>query len=588
MSTGESMLFDKRGYGIIFSERKDLYEKARCSGKKIAIIRNDIDIKTYDFSKSAEIFKSQKSDHTYTYSLDNEAIYRSKDLMEFFLKIHGEINIHGTLTENSLESLRKKEYKLGDVIFLEVNNFLKYDMEFSIILYFYFLNLQLLMPELYVVIDYHTDKFDFIERDIFKNSGPIPNYLKPFEADLFNLERFNMEVYSGTFTTLDQQIHYIVSETDIYNNEIHKAISHHQHVVYDNYAEFKKFQDAVKLRPQNASKEPIIVKFRTLEEILELDEIKANVIVVNTLGKISSSLLYGGNVPCNKQMHLDYIYGRSRKIKKLNTHRNSKFMFFFKDAKFFERPVIREIFERSPIIDYMKFERYKIDLRSLYSHYNSGTTHFLSVLRSEVEILKDLGYSSSENIFNLSIKHNIHPVIVAIINKWFNEKNKESKPFPRFPILVFVAIATTFNREIIEVKEHGDRERASNIDEISRFGMEMMEYVEKIKKTGCCIFKDNKASERLKKLMEYFDIKQDEIGYFNVNDFSKFLIYILKTYFSKLLLTNKSYSSYRGFHNDQLNWWISQSSAPNEIFPIIVHSSNNNKLVTLFVPIEQI
>lgn len=600
MSGGESnsnCFFDPRGYGVIKAKPSELYEKARNMKKKIAIIKDKIPEETpkkgsnekikYGYEKINEIFISFRDHFEGIYVFDDVSKYRAKDLLDFYLKIHAEINTtNPSLTKSSISSIGGRGFKLADVLFLEVKSFLSSEMEYSIMMYIYLLRLGFLMSELYVVIDYQTDKFDFIETDIFKRNAPIPNCLISRDEQLV-MDRYAPEIYSLSFNIPGTQVHYVVSDSDtIFITELMPIISRYDHKVCSDYAEYKKNEKIAK------HDGVVIIKFRSLEEIIELKEIKANYILVDSRVKISTSLLYGGNVPMPKQMSDEYLAEKTKEIRERNLEKICKIMFFVKDNKNVERKVTREIFERSPIIDYIRFQKSGVDLLELYSKHiveNNNSSNYRSILRSEIEILGSLGYETNKKIFDLSLKYEIHPVIVSIINRWFNEKNKNGDPFPRFPILVFVAVATTFDKKIIEVKEHGDRERASNIGEISRFGLEMISYVNKMKEKGECIFiEGGKASERLKNLINFFNIQPNEICNFDVNDFSKFLIYILKTYFSKLLLKIKGYSSYRGSHNQQLNWWITQSSAPEEIFPIIVHSSSNNKHVTLFVPIERI
>lgn len=580
-----SEFFDPRGFGVIKAKPSELYDKAKSMRRTIAIVRDNhrIDPKKYDYERAKKIFDYQHDNQAGASYCETEAVYRSKDLLDFFLNIHNRhVNTAGgTLTESSLNTLKTKTYKLADIVFLEIKDVLRSDMEYSILMFFYLLNLRFWTSEFYVIVDYETDKFNFIETDIFRRTTPIPNYLPKREVEEINIERFNFEMYLTSFRTRDPQIHFIVSDTNIYETEFHPAIEG-LHKVFDTLQEYKNFQ---KMNLPTSHEGVIIIKFQSLEEVVDLKvDLKPSIVVINTRTKVQTSLLYGGNVLIQKPVNHDYIREKAKIIKIKNPE--TKLMFFTKDLKSADKPVTREIFEKSPISDFIKFEKSKVDILSLYVNFCPNNSHFISLLRSEIEILKYIGYKSNTKSFSLCHTHNIHPVMVAIINKWFEFKNKAGENLPRFPILLFTAVVTTFDKKIIEVKEHGDRERASNINEISRFGLEMMAYMNKMRQVGECVFKDSKASDRLKSLIDFFKISPREICDFDVNEFAKFLIRILETNFKDLLLVNKSYSTYRGFHNDQLNWWISQASAPNKIFPIIVHSSSNNKMVTLFIPID--
>lgn len=568
-------LFDPRGYGLIKGNYNKIYGMAKDAGKKIAIVRET----SYN-DKKGELVKifNQIQTTMDIVEFEPEKIYDPKEVLDFYLLICNLIPKKDL--ESNLESLRKRPFVFADVVFVELGVYLSSKVEYLIMIYNYLMHNGFSLSEFYVIVDYETSQFDFIENTIFRKDWapeyikPVPNYFS-VEYKNENYENFDRNIYSSLFQATKLQ--FIVSE----NNTLCETISSDER----GYAIFETYEQYIK----SGIKITSLVKFRNLDEIIKLSTINADLIIIDPKMKIHSDLHYGGNVPQSRRMSDDYFNNRIQKIKARNQG-DIRFMIYHcvnfpKEMK--ESP--RGIFERSPIIDYIYFSKYGVNLLNLYSRYisASGISSFINILKYEINTLEYLGYNENPKLFDICIDTQIHPMMIAIINKWFEEKDRSGDPFPKFPILLFVAVSTMFKKQGPEVKEHGDRVRDSDIAETSTYGIEMKKYMDLLLENKTAVFPaGEKTSNRLKRLIDNYKINSSQIGYFNINDFTKFLVYLLETHFDRYILTKKSYSNYKGCTNEQLNWTISQSSGPSKIFPIIVHNAKQYRNVTFYIPIE--
>lgn len=623
-SVSKIELFDKRGFGLIKSDTEKLYQQAIQKGKKIAIVKDKFGMS----DRLSNVLNQIKNLPINSFIPNQKDIYDTKEVLKFFLEFHQEISKESKNILSALNNISHKDVSFCDVIFLEVKTHLSASMEEIILMYFYLLNIGIRLSELYVVIDYQTNIFDFIETDIFLRDikeNKIPNFLP--ENPLHDLERFQETNYDIIFQHF--KIHYLVSGMDIYSKIVTKNNSRNiDHVLFEDYEEYL-LRKEKKLLPKHET--IFIIKIKSFEKLLEYEKNKIDpgLFIIDTRVKMLTSIHYGGNISLPKKINNDYLQDRLEKLK--NKFDKAKMNnFFFYSTKDIDNDNFshREIFEENPVFNYIYFEKYNVNLFSLYNNYFSGSTSkvFISILKSEIEILKQIGYDSS-NEKTLSIKINrlndlranpvenknqiehlsdqiekekrlvklstltslgIHPVMIAIMNKWLISNTPSGKPMPRFPILVFIAVVTTFNEKIIEVKEHGEKEKASDVSENSRFGLEMQKYLDKIQETGKAVFPGSIASDRLKALIDRLEIRNEEIGVFNLNNFTRELVKIIDTFFQPMILKKKGYSTYRSSYNEQMNWSISLASGPERIFPIIVHTSRMNKSVSLFIPIETI
>lgn len=617
----EEQLFDKRGFGVIKTDFGEIYNKALMKGKKIAIVKNRISTE----KKLKSYFEKLMERPTSITDFQNKTVYDTEDVLDFFLKLHKKIyEIKPSTREetNSNEIYIKKEILFANVIFLEIKTHLYSSMEQLILMYFYMLNIGMRLPEFYVLVDYQTDIFNFIETDIFRgDASKIPNFLPPKQQ--IELENFQDSMYISSHLLLKTQ--FVVSEIDLHSKILAPILTFGNFRIFENYSDYSKAE------PPKSFSIVTIVKFKSLDEILNLKEkIEPDWIIIDSRIKLQTSIHYGGNVHFPKRINNDYLVDKLVKIKNKISNENCRFSFHFSKDIVQDDSVSRAVFEKNPIFDYVRFEKNGVNLLTLYANYFpvNNSVNFISVLKSEIETLKQIGYRSSKNtdpsiilknrqleklkmsgiagakkeqevkeleeqiaeemkLIDFSLVSDIHPVMVAIINRWMVTKTSTGKSLPRFPILLFTAVTTTFNKKIIEVREHGQIERASNISEGSRFGIEMQDYLDKMEKEGKAVFPSGGiTSDRLKKLIDHYGISPNEIGIFDLNAFTRELVKIIKTYFSSMILRKKGHSNYRGSYNEQLNWWISADSGPDKIFPIIVYTSKLNKNISLYIPIE--
>lgn len=578
-------LFDIRGFGLIKGEPKNIYESAKTMGKRIAIVKNNHE--TSEYGKLLEMYSKTKTD--FYNNFKKTETYRTHDVLEFYLKIHEEIpNNKNGLLKDKLASMANRDYRFADVVFLEVGPYLKHEMEYTILMYTYLLNIGLCMSEFYVIVDYDTKNFDFIETDVFRKDWPIekilpiPNSLeKIVDKNEVMKSRFETSIYVSNFN--ESKIQYIVSDSDLYINTIRPMIIDEEHTYYENYTEYKKAIEMGKSKNYVS-----IIRFKSPEEVMVIKDIDANLIIMDNRVKIETNLQYSGNLPIPKKISNDYIIDRANKLITMSG-KKIKFVIYSPTDMERDNSIQRGIFERSPIFDYLLFENHNVNMLALYTNYMSLTSinNFTNAIRAEIELLKEIGYMENPVNFRVCTKVHIHPVIAAIINRWFNEKNKRGDSFPKFPILFFAAVVTMFDKKTIELRDHGERERGTDISESCKYGQEMKAFMNLMITHGKCVFPEGgRTSDRLKKLVDFYGIQSSDIGVFDINEFTSFLVYILNTYFDSLLLTKKEHSNYRGKTNQQLNWWISQASGAAKIFPITVFTSYRHKNVALHIPIE--
>lgn len=582
-------LFDGRGFGLIKGNFQKIYAKAKERGKRIAIVKNYLE--KPDYTKLSKIFDQIYNSMT-SPEIDLESSYRTKEVLDYYLKIHKTFPINQSKNEDiskAFENLKLKKFKFADVIFVELTTDLSHEAEYLIMMHTYLLNLGFQLPEFYPIIDYHAEIFDFIETDIFRYGWdkkfikPIPNFLEERKSKKFDL--FDVTIYQTTFSS--SRLQFIVSESDIFKS--FKDILANENYIppYENYEEYKK---SAKFE-NTSSNETIIVKFKTFEELMKLKDIKADIIILDSRVKIPVNFHYAGNIPTQRKISDDYLSDRVYKIGQKST--NCKILVYKVGnnaaEKYEENQVCtRGIFTRSPIIDYIYFKQHKVDLLHLYSNYISmnSVSGFINILKFEISNLEYYGFYENPASFNICVKTKIHPLMISFINKWFSMKNKKGDPFPKFSILLFVAVVTTFNKNYTNVVEHGTRER-EELNETSLYFLEMSSYISKMEDNQRCIYEGGgKASDRLRILIEHYDISSEQIKKFNIQEFTTFLIYMIENYYDKLLLTNIGGSRYKGSSNEQLVWTIDGSSCPAKILPIIVYSSNKNRKVILYLPIE--
>ena len=615
------ILFDQKGYSIIKDSKHNIYKKAEGLGKGYSVIQDGNKLqKNIEFLN--EVFINISGNIDSGLIKTEKRHFKSIELLDYFLRIYSDLSS----TEGKKDpSVLVEKYSNVDIIpfshilFLEIETHLSSEMEKIIMLYMNFLHLGFRMPEFYIVIDYKTNNFDFLETDIFSRDIkeiPITDNIK--NKEYVDLESFQQSIYTSNTVF---KIQFVVSEIDLYSKILKSNLELIPHRVFEKYKDYKEFitnENTIKIN------EIFIIKFRSLKDVLEINDLNFDWLIVDSRVKILSDIHYGGNALFPKRINNDYLRDRITKIKNNCKNRNLKISVYF--AKEVEIEIIREVYEKNPIFDYIKFLKNGVNLLTLYANYfpSQKSTNFFQVLRSEIEILKSINYDSDssrilirnkrealtrtknniflekelknqiqieERLINFSFtdKFGIHPVMNAIVNRWLVSKKSNGEPYPRFPILVFLAVTTTFNKKIIEIKEHGERERGSDISENSRYGYEMQNYLTLMKEKGKAIFPEGGlTSDKLKSFMDHMEITPEETGLFNLNEFTSKLTEILNTYFSKMILKKKNYSNYRSEYNEQMNWWISSASGPNKLFPVIVYTSKMNKNISLFIPIENV
>jgi hypothetical protein len=587
MNTGaqsKNTPFHNNGFGMIYEKMSKVTEKCKRMGKKYTVVKDFIANPEYGFLQNVfnSIYELNETIPNIPESRDELA----SNVLEFFYSIKQKIDVSNKAPiTTQMSKYNMRDYRFSDVIFLDVKHYLSATMEYILLMYKNLLHLGFRLSEMYVVIDYRSDHFDFIDRAIFKfmavsprtniseemmnESGSIPKKTSLKQYPPFQMENFQMNTYLTGFPSFTTQI--IVSENNLYKRILETELLGRRYNVFENLEMYQK----------EKTNEISIILLKSLEE-LEGKVLPECYILIDTRVKIQSNLHYGGNIPIPKRINNDYFYDRVGQIKEL-TRSNLKINFFFTKSEHEDRIVTRGIYERSPIIDYIKADLSNIDLKSLYEDYhdNHSAATFISLLKSDREVLKDIGYFENPSLFKFCPSLNLHPVMVAVINKWFELE------LPKLPILVFVAVTTMFDKKIIETKEHGEKEIGTDITVTTRYGQEMQSFLTCVTTYGSFVRPEGgRAAEKLKKLINAYKLDENDMKLFDINQFTRKLVYVISTYFPKMILKKKKYSSYRSSYNEQMNWWISETCNADKIWPITVFTEKLHKHVTLFIPIE--
>jgi len=572
------------GFGIIYEKTPTVLERCRKMGKKFTVVKDYIP--NPDYSVLEGIFNHiNELREVPVYAAEREEL--ASNVLNFYYLIYQKIDISNKNTVTAqMAKYNMQDYKFTDVIFLEVKQYLSSTMEYILLIYKNLLHLGLRLSELYVIIDYRTNVFDFIDHAIFrflkkpnKNEidgeallelEPIPKKTSLTQYPQIQMEQFQINTYLTGFPSYNTQI--IISNNNIYKKMLETELLGKKYNVFE----------SIEMYEKEKTNDISIILLKSLEE-LTTKNLSEAYILIDTRIKIPSNLHYGGNIPLPKRINNDYFYDRVGKILEDKAPGGEfKINFYFNKSEREDRIIIRGIYERTPIIDYIKASMYNVNLKALYEEYHDShsAATFISLLNSEIKVLKSIKFFDNPSKFKLCSSLNLHPVMVSLINTWFELS------LPRLPILVFVAVTSIFDKKIIETKEHGEKEIGTDITKTTRYGQEMEAFLDCVKTYGSFVRPEGgKTAEKLKKLINAYNLEENEMVLFDINQFTRKLVSIISTYYPEMIL-KKKHLCYRSSYNEQMNWWISQTCNADKIWPITVFTEKLHKHITLFIPIE--
>jgi hypothetical protein len=445
--------------------------------------------------------------------------------------------------------------------------------------------------------------FDFIATDIFSTDQIIirmPPWTKTTSliprADHLGYENPLDIKLAGTNLIVDSFISYSINDVRIIvsMNDLYKKILAPHFAGQNRFPAVYEDLDAFVMSERKVGEIAEIILVDSIETLLEYvppenpkRRIEPSSIVVDTRVKVPINNHYAGNIPLARRANDDYIKTGLWKIaiKFISIPGLNVYSYSETKASGYEEPeIIRGLIERDPINDFMMFSIKGVNLYSLYTNYYEGTgaNSFLSILRSDIEVLKDLDYFENEKKFNVAIDFNLHPIMVAIIEAW------KLKELPILSILIFVAVVTTDNKQDNNIKEAGTIEYETEVSRASKYGQILFEYLELIRKHNAVVMPEGgKTSKLLKKLIERYDLEQKDMLIPDHNEFTRHLIKLINDNFAKMTLRQRTGQFYTGIYNEQMKWSILETSQkPRRIFPIRATALTNSRSVKTFVPLD--
>lgn len=607
-----SRYFLGRGWGMLRTRPTGVYELCRQRRLAYTVVRDGYreqnrDVLTQHFEKLLNMTSQPEmlGREQGPLIIDAQSVYR------YFLRIHEHAIGRGS-------SGIVRDYRFTEVLFIELDSHIGYVVEYLLLLFKYLLCQGLPMPQLFVVCDYPTSIFDFIESDImgipitkwwigsdnanwFRTGEPDPETMRAITT----ISSIRPETYAlGHIQTLkerlgrDKAVCVVVSANSYYENHLAKELEG----LEDFNPVFYEDADAYhKTPPQRGAVGILLLKSATdlLQDVF--DRVRPTVVVLDTRFKAGVNMLYAGNVLMPVRPNSDWI--RSV-IWRLQRDRPGTSVLIYDEGK---DPVARTIFIRSPIIDYMQMRMFKVDMLLLYTNYYEGTAmkSFLSVVRAEASTLRTLHFEDRDRLqadpvsrensaFVKCVLLGIHPMFISLIESWCRYQIPDGaggfKKLPRVPILVFVAVMLGTDKQIVEIKEHGTREHESDVSQTSLYGQALFRYLQLMETHRSVVMEEGGRTARLlKRLLEAYTVREDEMLLFDHNVFTQHLTRIILDDYQPFVLTQHSLSVYHGRYNNQMNWQVMQgTNLPERILPLSVSMGATRRRVLLFVPLNRV
>jgi hypothetical protein len=610
----------EKGFGVIHSEPPPVYDWCKSKNYSLIIVRDGV-----EYDKTEYLSQSFRSMRERTGHIIQKKLFVTNpyDMLLYFLKVHDFIydRMRSTLpssTENDSSGKNKSvTYFPSNVICIEITSYLPAYMEYIILMYKYLYNIRTNLPQLYAIIPYggRNGVLDFISSDLFgtfENSNlsmPLfsslphphphpqpPPQLLPEARNIrsqnsIHDHKLNELVYD--MIIVPRSIHFIISKCSIFEKVIKPHITR-GYKLYDGIISFFKGTNT------STNNDASIILIHSLEDLLyrksiywgnnvENDEKKEdfyekellpNNIVFDARMYVPCDRLYSGNQSVISLPNNEYI---SYALNALKSRYPGASIMSYDQMPYNAEPVVRGIFTRSPIVDICLFLKYNARFSMIYSTYcPNGTKGFIPVIRGDSEMLSKL-IGEDRECRESVIRFGIHPIFISMIKKWFDNG------WPKFSILIFVAVITTASSKSIEIREPGTREYDTDISQISRYGRILFDYLKLIEERGVPYPADGGRTSRvLFKLSErYGTLGEEYIP--DHNEFHKYLVKLIVENYREYILRRQDQSRYRSSYNTQMNWTIPTTvQEPEYIFPLYGRRNRGGVYVTIFVPIDRI
>jgi hypothetical protein len=576
------------GWGVLRTKPSAVYEECRRMKKSYVIVRDYVPFvsRARDIlSKCFENIKMMRSGH----KMLSELVIDSQSVYKYFLSVHK----YNANPENQLG----RDFRFTEVIFIELTTHVSHEVEYLLLLFKYLLYQHNIMPQLFVVYDYPTDVFDFIDINIM---GKSISKWDGSDEDVKNILLVQPGSYKNTqyllphFESLDpQSLVVIVSSNNVYEKELAKGLEKYNLAVFGDIDSYTKATSRGSI--------PVLL-LRSAEDMFDLIDrelIKPTSVIFDPRFKTGVNMYYSGNIPMPMTPNQNYIKSVLFKLENIPYLQKVNTFIYTSTCQ----ELTRSIFVRSPIIDYMQMNLHKLDMLLLYTHYYNGSSmkNFLQMIRASADMLRTLRFeegaftSGPNSAYSKCVHLNIHPLVISLIENWFERralpvstKSKEPIKMPRLPILVFVAVMLTANtKDIVEIKEHGTREHESDVSRTSLCGQLLFRYMKLMQQHRSVIIDDgNETSKMLKRLIEAYKIEEDEMVLFDHNSFMIHLVDMIYEHYRPYILKQYNQLNYHGEYNVMMNWRIKQTTnIPPEILPFTVSMGATSKSISLFIPL---
>lgn len=622
--------FNNQPFGVLMENPLEIYKRCRSERRTFTkVVERKREARTkYIESIFNSIFNITGSSQPSEYTQESfqsigfqSTTEEAKDVLWFFQGVHKQYKKHSDLFDN-VSSNRERDCRFSEIIFMEIGSFLLHEFEYILMLYKYLLHLGIRMPQLFVIVNYPTTLFNFISTDIFEM--PVPEWklpavqpgrnlvifkdkekkvLTPNFQSITSLEFIPSNYESDAFT---RKVHIVISPNDIFNRLIIPILngsSKPENKRYDHRDGLEGFDPEKVTEAGNFT----IILLNSVEELLEsnLSGLNSVVVILDKKSKIEVDAYYACNIPRAHRMNDDYLHAAVWKINNFFKSPPMNIYLHSNEDKTQEENrnlVVRGVMERNPINDYITMALNGINMLTVYANYykGSGSNTFLSVIRSNVEQLKELGYftKDGESIFRKAPQLRLHPIMISIINKWVNyEVDGKKIKLPILPILLFVAIAMTSNNQLFIPKEHGSKERGGDVSQTSSFGQALTAYLILMEQYGTVLVPETaggKTSRLLEKLINIYipeSAYDDEMGLPDHNELMKQVsAFLIKNYPKSILhQRGQQQTEYRGSFNYMMRWKISPTpQSPAMIFPLVVYGTKGGKYVKYYAMLDKV
>lgn len=582
-----------KGYGLVFSKPTNLYTRANAEKKNYIVVKDSKEFVSDASEKLEERLLSDK------HMEGQRIVYeRSETIVRYMTTIHKRFMMrYEKSSAAQLSSVEKTDsYTQFDIIFVDVGPMLKHTVIQISLMYMCLLHMGIEMPELYLIVSFPTDDFDFVEFYIFNDptdtskniSGEMRQAIgQTSSAHFRGLESITEELEKNRkkLDRHDAELRFMPfnenSFDDIYNASLLIVISEDSYGWSDligrtlkrnviRFNDIKSFIGSDNRNPNSLS----MITINSPDDLLSLrdasfdDVMIKGIILFDSRIKVEIDLHYLGNVKRSREATpkwFNYYIGLLNRA-----FPDTK---IFLDHKHDAIPVVISTKERTPISDVLFFKNEKISLLELYQNYYNTTTEYTQAITNSQDALSRLGYFDKNSP---KIHENLHPIFPRMLQIW------TEKGYPKLAFLIVIAVVTSYNHKYTEIKK--------NDEQTSRFEDLLEHYLDLVAKSDFTFQNDVYGiGDRLKKLCEAYMTKEDTYMKYRFQDIMKSLLEIIHEHFDNYIISLHM-DSYRSKFNQNMVWKLSgtgneEQAMPKNIFPLVVYSTGRTKKVALYIPV---